>query len=75
MSTTNRLEAYSDAVLGIAATLLVVPFMNLDESTKKELLVKKSLKDALFSEYRLRSFVLYYAAFCLVVQLWIWHGK
>ena len=38
----KRLQGYSDAVLGIIATLLVVPFMKLDEATKKELLVEKS---------------------------------
>lgn len=71
----KRLEGYSDAVLGIAATLLVVPLMKIDEATKKELLVKKTLHEALYSSYRLRGFILYYVAFAIIVQIWLWNGR
>mmetsp|Transcript_30966 Transcript_30966/g.49682 ORF Transcript_30966/g.49682 Transcript_30966/m.49682 type:complete len:505 (-) Transcript_30966:3756-5270(-) len=72
----ERVQAYSDAVLSIIATVLVVPLMKVDEASKKEILLTGgSLFQVLTEPYRLESFAMYWVSFWIVFVVWTWHGR
>jgi uncharacterized membrane protein len=70
----ERLAGYTDAVLAIIATVLVVPLTKLDESSRREvagIVVGRSLLEVLTSNYQLETLALYYATFMVVYTVWM----
>ncbi len=73
---TTRVQAYSDAVLSIVATLLVVPLLKVSEDAKLEMLFgRHTLFQALISGYRLQMYAMLWVAFWIVFLVWIWHQR
>eukprot|EP00697_Spironema_sp_BW2_P018098 gnl/Spiro4/9975_TR5302_c0_g1_i1.p1 gnl/Spiro4/9975_TR5302_c0_g1~~gnl/Spiro4/9975_TR5302_c0_g1_i1.p1 ORF type:complete len:680 (+),score=183.12 gnl/Spiro4/9975_TR5302_c0_g1_i1:109-2148(+) len=79
LSEVSRLENYSDALLAIIATLLVIPIVKLDEGTRLAIansgITGVTLSSALTKGEFISNFVLFWGAFLLVVSLWMRHGR
>jgi len=72
----ERVQAYSDALLSIIATINVVPFIKMQESFKKEILVEgTTLAKVLLSNYRLQAYFLYWVVFWIIFDVWSRHGR
>ena len=73
---TERLQAYSDGLLSIIATVLVVPLTKLSENSKKEILLRgKSLAGILTSPFQLQRLALCVLSFWFVWFVFIGHGR
>jgi len=73
---TKRVQAFSDAVLAIAATVLAVPLAKIDETVRLDMYLRgKSLSEVLSSDYQIESFVMFVGSFTLVYLVWVRHGR
>ncbi|GBG25182.1 Endosomal/lysomomal potassium channel TMEM175 [Hondaea fermentalgiana] len=71
----ERVQAYSDAVLSIVATVLAAPLLRMTEASKREILITgRSLRSVLLAPYKLQAMAVYYWAFMFVTLVWFWQG-
>ena len=72
----KRLQAFSDAVLAIAAIVLAVPLAKVDETTKLDMYLRgKPLSEVLGSDFQLESFAMFLGSFIIVYLVWVRHGR
>ena len=73
----ERTKGYSDAVLGIVATILVVPLANIPSYQVNAVMYEKdvTLASTLSSEIQVRSFLIFWGVFLVIVFAWMRHAR
>jgi uncharacterized membrane protein len=76
MVSLQRLEAFSDAILAIAATVLVTPLVRFDEAVKLSIYLRgATLRETLASRDNAESLALFAGSFAIVFLLFLRHGR
>jgi uncharacterized membrane protein len=72
----RRIQALSDAVLAIAATILAVPLTRIEEAVRLDMYLRgETLEHVLTSEYQMESFAMLFGTFFIVYLVWVRHGR
>ena len=77
LASLERAAGFSDAVLGIVATILVVPLTNIPDQQVENVLYEKgtTLYGVLTSTYQLSNIAIFYAVFLLTTGAWMRHAR
>ena len=71
----ERAASYSDGVLAVVATAMVVPLVHLDSATADSISTENPLSAVLASAEQCVSFATFQATFVLVVVVWMRHSR
>ena len=78
LSSTVRAAGFSDAVLGIVATILVIPLTSISDQEIDKVFFDPSfsLQDGILtSDYMLANYAIFWGVFILIVATWVRHAR